>query len=795
MLAPISWLKDFVDIDCTPDVLSDKLVGIGFEVEEIIYQNKQATNVVVCKILSVDKHPNADKLSVCNVGIGNKNLQIVTNAKMTVGELVPVALDGAVLFDGTVIKAGELRGVKSDGMFCGGAELGLTNDDYEGASANDVLRLKGDLKLGNNVFDEIGHNDVILDVAITANRPDCNSIFKLSKEVAVALGKTWRAPATDFKTVDKKLDIDVEVLNDSLCPRYMAAGVENVKIFPSDQLIKKRLRAVGIRPINNIVDITNYVLTEIGQPMHAFDKRFLDGGKIVVRTAKNGEKITTLDGKENDLNDSVLVICDAKKPVAVAGIMGGEYSGIQDDTENIVFESARFARDKIRRTTKALNLHSESQARYEQGIDFSCQELGLKRALNLIYTTKSGDILSGMKDVKIDFEPSKTVKVTVQKLSDVLGIDVDKNVAKNIFDTLGLKTEIDGDTLVVNVPEERDDIAGANELAEEYIRVLGYGNVKPTLFKYSELIKGEVMPRLAFADKVRYRLAGLGLYEAVTYSFTTPKAFDMLRFDENDFRRNAVKLMNPLGEALSTMRTTLVHSMLEIVSSNLSKSNKEIALYEIGNIYIPKQLPLKELPDEIPTLCIALCGENEDFFTLKNVLEELARGLNVDVKAVKKSVSYLHDGRSAALVCGDVELGVFGEVHPTVAKSYSIGGTRVYVAEIDLSKLMSLSDDSVRVHELSRFPSMERDLAVVVDDEVVAGDLLDEIKAKNYENLEKIEIFDVFKSESIGQNKKSVALHFVFTSYEKTLVDATVNDIMKNVLSLLENKFGAKIRD
>lgn len=795
MLAPISWLKDFVDIDCTPDVFSDKLVGIGFEVEEIIYQNKQATNVVVCKILSVDKHPNADKLSVCNVGIGNKNLQIVTNAKMTVGELVPVALDGAVLFDGTVIKAGELRGVKSDGMFCGGAELGLTNDDYEGASANDVLRLKGDLKLGNNVFDEIGHNDVILDVAITANRPDCNSIFKLSKEVAVALGKTWRAPATDFKTVDKKLDIDVEVLNDSLCPRYMAAGVENVKIFPSDQLIKKRLRAVGIRPINNIVDITNYVLTEIGQPMHAFDKRFLDGGKIVVRTAKNGEKITTLDGKENDLNDSVLVICDAKKPVAVAGIMGGEYSGIQDDTENIVFESARFARDKIRRTAKALNLHSDSQARYEKGIDFSCQELGLKRALNLIYTTKSGDILSGMKDVKIDFEPSKTVKVTVQKLSDVLGIDVDKNVAKNIFDTLGLKTEIDGDTLVVNVPEERDDIVGANELAEEYIRVLGYGNVKPTLFKYSELIKGEVMPRLAFADKVRYRLAGLGLYEAVTYSFTTPKAFDMLRFDENDFRRNAVKLMNPLGEALSTMRTTLVHSMLEIVSSNLSKSNKEIALYEIGNIYIPKQLPLKELPDEIPTLCIALCGEKEDFFTLKNVLEELARGLNVDVKAVKKSVSYLHDGRSAALVCGDVELGVFGEVHPTVAKTYSISGTRVYVAEIDLSKLMSLSDDSVRVHELSRFPSMERDLAVVVDDEVVAGDLFDEIKAKNYENLEKIEIFDVFKSESIGQNKKSVALHFVFTSYEKTLVDATVNDIMKNVLSLLENKFGAKIRD
>ena len=795
MLAPISWLKDFVDIDCSPEILSEKLVGIGFEVEEIIYQNKQVSNVVVCKVLSIDKHPNADKLSVCKVSLGNKDLQIVTNAKMVVGELVPVALDGAILFDGTLIKAGELRGVKSDGMFCGGAELGLTDDDYEGASANDVLRLKGDLKLGNNVLDEIGFNDVILDVAITANRPDCNSIFKLAKEVAVALGKNWRAPATDFKTVDKKLGVNVEVLNNDLCARYMAAGVENVKIFPSNPLIKKRLRAVGIRPINNIVDITNYVLTEIGQPMHAFDKRFLDGEKIVVRVAKNGEKITTLDGKDNELNDSVLVICDANKPVAVAGIMGGEYSGIQDDTTNIVFESAKFARDKIRRTAKALNLHSDSQARYEKGIDFSCQELGLKRALNLIYTSNSGDILSGIKDIKVDFEESKTLKVPVQKLTDVLGIEVDKNVAKNIFDTLGLKTEIDGDVLVVNVPEERDDVVGANELAEEYIRVLGYSNVKPTLFKYSELIKGEVMPRLAFADKVRYRLAGLGLYEAVTYSFTTPKAFDALRFAEDDKRRQAIKLMNPLGEALSTMRTTLVHSMLEIVSANLSKSNKEIALYEIGNVYIPKELPLKELPDEIPTLCIALCGENEDFFTLKNVIEELARGFNVDVEAVKKKVSYLHDGRSASLVSNGEEIGVFGEVHPTVAKTYSMGGVRVYIAEINLSKFMALCDETVRVCELSRFPSMERDLAVVVADSVVAGDLVKAIKAENYDNLETIEIFDVFKSEVIGTDKKSVALHFVFTSYEKTLVDATVNDIMKKILSLLETQFDAKIRE
>ena len=792
MLAPISWLKDFVDIDITAEELSDRLVAIGFEVEEIIYQNRQATNVFVCKILSVEKHPKADKLSVCQVEVSGKKYQIVTNCKMEVGEYVPVALDSAVLYDGTVIKKGELRGVESDGMFCGISELGLTSDDVEGASADDVLRLKGKFKTGENVFDAVGYNDVILDVSVTANRPDCNSIYKLAKEVAVATKKTCRAPETEYKTSGEKYDFSVEVKNEELCPRYMTAGVKNVKIFPSDKKIKQRLRAVGIRPINNIVDITNYVLTEIGQPMHAFDRRYVEGGKIIVREANDGEKITTLDGKENNLTKDILVICDAVKPVAIAGIMGGEYSGIMPDTSEIVFESAKFKRDMIRREARFLNLHSDSQARYEKGVDFSSQELGLKRALNLIWKSGSGDILEGIIDKKVKFEPFKKLTVKTQKLSDILGIEVDAAKAAEIFNTLGLESVVKGDSIECKIPEDRDDIVGANDLAEEYIRVLGYGNIKPTLFQYSQLIKGEVMPHLAFADKVKNALSNLGLYEIVTYSFTSPKCFDMLRLSEKDYRRKCIKIKNPLGEAVSIMRTTLLHSILEIVASNESKSQKNLALFEVAKVYIPKKLPLTELPDEVNTLAVALSGEAEDFFTLKNVVEKLGKAVGVDFTFKKKVAPYLHDGQSAEVFVGDVSVGLMGQIHPLVAEEYAVSKT--FVCEINLDVLEKCSSSVIRVKDITKFPTVERDLAVVVDDIVIAGDMLDAIKGEGIPNLEKAEIFDVFKGAQVGENKKSIAFNFEFVSYEKTLVDAEVNDAMDRVLKLLETKFGAKIR-
>ena len=458
MLVPISWLKDYVDINVSIPTLAKKLVGIGFEVEDIIYQESQATNVVVGKIVKVEKHPNADRLRVTQIDVGTKTIQVVTNVPVEGGETIAVALDGAHLADGHDIKRGELRGVLSEGMLCGLEEVGVTEDDVQNQKTGDIIRFAEGTALGQNALKALGYDDVILDVSVTANRPDCNSIYKMAKEVAVALNTDCREPVIDYKVtlpgVNVSDMVSVDVRNQELCPRYMAAGVKNIKIFPSSQKIKSRLRAVGIRPINNIVDITNYVLIEIGQPMHSFDKRELTGGEIVVRNAKDGETIVTLDGKENKLNESMLVICDSDSPVAVAGIMGGANSGIQDDTNEVVFEAAKFARDNVRRTSRTLNLRSDSSARFEKGIDFASQEYGIKRALTLVYQSGSGDIVDGLIDVKVDYQSLREIPFTTKKIQEILGCKVPKNTLISILARLGIQVKQDGKQLVALVKED-----------------------------------------------------------------------------------------------------------------------------------------------------------------------------------------------------------------------------------------------------------------------------------------------------------------------------------------------------
>ncbi|MDD4840004.1 MAG: phenylalanine--tRNA ligase subunit beta [Clostridia bacterium] len=794
MKAPISWLNEYVEIDVTAETLAKKLVGIGFEVEGIEYQNKTATKVVVCKINEIDKHPNADRLSVCKIDIGSKILQIVTNAKMTVGELVPVALDGAVLVTGQKINAGELRGVHSDGMFCGGEELGLTNDEYVGASNNDVLRLNGEYKLGANVFDEIGFNDVILDVSITANRPDCNSIFKLAKEVAVALKKNWNAPSFEYSTKGSSVYdlVKVEVKNQSLCPRYMAAGVKNIRIAQSPLIIKKRLRAVGIRPINNIVDITNYILIELGQPMHAFDKRELAGEAIVVRNAKENETIVSLDGKLNNLKEDMLVICDAVKPVAIAGIMGGENSGIKEDTKEVIFESARFARDSIRRTSKALNLRSDSSARFEKGVDFALQEYALNRALHLICELDAGDVVEGVIDVSVEFEKFREIFFTMKKISQILGFTVRKQSLVPILRRLGIEVKDNGKELVAIIPGDREDMCGVNDIAEEFIRVYGFGHIPPTLFAHSEMTKGGRGAKIEFIDKVENTLASLGLSQIVNYSFTTPKCYDLLKFPQDSKVREAISLLNPLGEAVSIMRTTMVHSMIETISFNISKFNKTGKLFEVGKVYLPEKLPLEDLPKEEETLCLGIYGD-EDFFSLKSIIESLFNVLRIDIKLEKEQICYLHDGRSAKIFANGVEVGIMGELHPDVMENYDVS-QRLYVAELSLEKLFSLEKTEILCAPISRYPAVQRDLAVVLDSNIVAGDLIDLISNSKIKCLSKCQVFDVFESEAIGEGKKSVALSFEFVSYDKTMTDEEINEAMKKILSLLQRKFKAKIR-
>jgi phenylalanyl-tRNA synthetase, beta subunit, non-spirochete bacterial len=563
MKAPISWLNEFVKIDVTPEVLADKLVSAGFEVEEIIYQADNIQKVVSGRIIKIEPHPDSDHLLTCQINVGGRTLQIVTGAhNVNVGDIVPVALDGAKLPDGKRIYEGELRGVKSLGMLCSGKELGITDADYEGASVDGILILKPETVVGKNINDILGTNDVVLDVAVTANRPDCNSILGIAREIAAVLDKSCKQPVSSYTATPERISnlLDVHVEDVELCPRYIAKAVKNVKVTESPKIMQDRLKAVGIRPINNIVDITNYILIEIGQPMHAFDYNNIKGGKIIVRHAKNGETITTLDGAENKLDSSMLVIADTERALAVAGVMGGIDSGITEDTSTVVFESARFARDNIRRTARTLNLHSDSSARFEKGVDFLSQQIAIDRALTIIQANNWGTIISGTLDTNFNAVKVRTLNVPYKKINEILGIKVpvDKMVEK--LNRLGIKTTVKRRTLDSIIPAFREDIEGVNDLAEEIIRLYGYGKIKSTLFADGSHTRGGKSNKELNINTVKSALAAQGGHEIVTYSFVSPKTFDNLRLDKNDALRNAITVLNPLGEDVSVfvLRSSVV---------------------------------------------------------------------------------------------------------------------------------------------------------------------------------------------------------------------------------------------
>ncbi|MCM1394379.1 MAG: phenylalanine--tRNA ligase subunit beta, partial [[Eubacterium] siraeum] len=765
--------------------------------EEMRYQNKKVQNVVVGRIVEVSQHPHADRLRVTKIDVGSAVLQVVTNVPVVGGEVVSVALDGAVLSDGTTIKAGELRGVLSEGMLCGLEEVGITVDDVAGQTAGDILRFDDNAILGSSALDALGYNDVILDVGVTANRPDCNSIYKLAKEVAVALDTTCREPEIHYETAGGSIYdmVSVSVLNNELCPRYMAGGVKNVKIFPSSQKIKSRLRAVGIRPINNIVDITNYVLIEIGQPMHSFDRREIEGNRIIVRNAEDGEIIVSLDGKENRLDNSMLVICDSVKPVAIAGVMGGLNSGIKPDTNEVVFEAAKFARDNIRRTSRALGLRSDSSARFEKGIDFASQEYALKRALTLVYESGSGDIVDGIIDAKIDYAKEREITFTVQKLRDILGCAVPKDKLISILARLGISVREDGKSLVATVREDREDIVGVNDIAEEFIRVYGYRHIKPTLFKYATLTSGGVPDKLKVVDLIKDTLSACGLHESVTYSFTSPDFANKLHLPDDDKARNTIRLLNPLGEALSVMRTTLSHSMLETLVYNATHFNKEAALFEVARVYLPKSLPLEDLPVEEERLSIGAYGDNVDFYTIKSALEEVFSALRLKAEYKRSARPYLHSGRGADVVIDGKTVGFLGEIHPQVAREYGIDNIRVYLAEISVDEIFSEKNlEKPKYKAFSKFPTIERDLAVVVGDDVEAGSIIAAIENAKIKHLTDVKIFDTYKSAQIGENKKSVGISFSFSSLDRTLTDDEIAEQMSRILAALKRKTGAKIR-
>ena len=800
MKAPFSWLKDYVDIDITPAELEKKLFSCGLEVEETIYVGKNIDKIVVCKILECSKHPDADKLTVTKIDAGKYGiLQIITAAtNIFEGAIVPVALDGSTLNNGEKIKKGKLRGLLSEGMFCSGEELGITDDFYPGASVNGILIFNEEYPLGAEVKEVLNIDDVIFDINITANRPDCHSILGIAREVAAVLNKKVKEPDLSFNVsndISTKNTIKVSNLAPELCPRYMAKFVKDVKIGPSPMWLKKRLFSAGLRSINNIVDITNFVLLEIGQPMHAFDLNDLGGAEINVRTALDGEKITTLDEKEFTLNKNNLVICDATKPVALAGVMGGLNSGIKDDTKDIVFECAKFARDNIRKTSRALGQRSDSSSRYEKGIDANSAEVGLKRALNLIDTLNIGTISNDCYDFCFEKVENKVITTKISKINAVLGIEVPTDVIKDVLERLNFVVDICNDDITVTVPLYRDDIEDYPDLAEEVIREYGYEHITPTLLKTAKITAGGFNKEQKQAEDLKTLLTGYGFNEIITYSFVSEKEYDLFGFDKTSDEYKFIKILNPLGEDKEVMRTSLLPSLCRIIASNLNRKNLEGRLFELAKVYYPKSLPLTELPVEKTILSLGVFGQNEDFFTIKGVIEDLLSNFanGAKVKYLPCDKACMHPTRSAYLSVNDEIVGFFGELMPQLADKLDID-KKAYVGEIKFDELKKHFNDKIVFKQISKFPTIERDLAIIVDDKITCADIVDVITQAGGKYLESVKLFDVYKGGQISLDKKSLAFNLLFNAPDKTLSVEEIDQAINKILKRLRENVGAELR-
>ncbi|MBE6763076.1 MAG: phenylalanine--tRNA ligase subunit beta [Ruminococcaceae bacterium] len=795
MKISLNWLKRYVDIDVPVDVLCDKMVMSGFEVESIEDLSETMRNVVAARIVKLEKHPDADKLQICRMDIGGEELvQIVTGAdNVFEGAIVPAALHDSDLPNGMHIKKGKLRGVPSDGMLCSGEELCLKESDYPGAEVYGILILKDDIAPGTDMRDVLRLNDVVIDFKITANRPDCNSVLGVAREIAVALEKPFYQPEISYtvKGGDIRDHIDIEVTDYDLCPRYLGRVVKNLRIAPSPDWMKDCLKTAGVRPINNIVDITNYVMLETGQPMHAFDLRDIKGSRILVRRATDGEQMTTLDGKDHTLTSEMLVIADAQAPSCLAGIMGGLNSEIKDDTTDLFLECAKFRRDSVRRTARALGMRTESSARFEKGVDIHTVAYAMDRALQLIDELDAGDIIDGSIDRYEELPDARVLTVRADSISELLGVDVPHEAMVKILNNLCVETTLDNGVLTCKVPSFRDDIEGRADLAEEVMRIYGYDHIVGTPMRGS-VTRGKKLPERVKSDKIKTLLCANGVQEITTYSFIASKAIDILGLAENDPRRQAVVIKNPLGDEYSTMRTQLITSMLSVMATNYNRKASAVRLFEVSKLFVPKALPLTEQPLELPALSIGLYGEGESFFTLKGLLEQLFAAFELTVSYTRSDEPYLHPGRQAKVLCGETVIATFGELHPDCADTIGIG-TKAYVAQVELKTLFENETSLVLYKPLPRFPAVERDLALLCDASLPAADIETAIRAGGGKLLEDVRLFDVYQGAQIEAGKKSVAYSLWFRSNEGTLSDADIEPALRKIFKKLE-EIGCSLR-
>lgn len=795
MKVSLNWLKRYIDIDVPVKELCDKMTLAGFEIEELIDVSETMKNVVCGKILNIEKHPDSDHLLICQIDVGaDEPVQIVTGAgNVFVGAYVPAALHKSLLPNGMKITKGKLRGVPSNGMLCSGEELCLTEADYKGAGVYGIMILHGEPKPGTDMREILNMNDYIIDFSITSNRPDCQSVLGIAREVATVLQKEFNKPVPEYKTVGGDINeyISIENHNFDLCPRYYGRVVTNLRIKESPDWLKTCIKSAGMRPINNIVDITNFVMLETGMPMHAFNKKKVEGNKIIVRNATENEIIVTLDEKEHTLNSSMLVIADAKSPSCLAGIMGSFSSEIEDDTTELFLECAKFRRDNIRKTSRALGMRTEASSRFEHGVDINNVEYAMERALGLIYELDAGDIIDGSIDLNQGLPENRELNVSVKSVVDLLGVDIPAETMVNILNRLEIPTTLNNGILNCSVPSFRDDIEGKADIAEEVIRIYGYDHMQGKRMN-GVVSRGRLLPERIIDNKIKSVLISSGAREIATYSFIGSKAVNTLGIDENDWRSNGVKILNPLGDEYSTMRTQLVTSMLTTLSTNYNRKIDAARMFELSKIFKAKAIPLTEQPDETPMLCLGIYGDDEDFFTLKGIMEELYEALGMDVKFAVSDEVYYHPGRQAKIILNGKQIGVFGEVHPKISDKYDIN-TKVYAAELELVPVYNFNKEPIIFKPLPKYPSVSRDISLLCDKEILVGDLTDAIKTASGKLCENVMLFDVYSGSQIPDGKKSVSFSLTLRSSDATLTDEQVEKVMDKVFLKLSDA-GATLR-
>lgn len=807
MNTALSWIKAYVPgLTCTDQEYCDRMTLTGTKVEGFERMDKNLEKIVVGQIEKIEKHPDADKLIVCQVNIGSEVIQIVTGApNVKVGDKVPVVLDGGKVAgghdggplpeDGIAIKAGKLRGVPSNGMMCSIEELGSSKDMYPDAPDNGIYIFPDSVKVGDDAIEVLGLHDTVFEYEITSNRVDCYSILGIAREAAATFDKPFVPPVVEVKEAGDDVNnyIKVSIEDTDLCTRYCARVCRNIKIGPSPEWMQRRLAASGIRPINNLVDITNYVMEEYGQPMHAYDLSTIAGGQIIVRRAKDGDEFVTLDGQTRKLDNNVLMICDAEKEIGVAGIMGGENSMITDEVKTVLFEAATFNGPNIRKSAKRLGLRTEASGIFEKGLDPANAKAAIDRACQLIVELGCGEVVSGTVEEGLPIKPLRVLPFEPAKYNALLGTSVTEEQMLAIFKKLEVEVRDGKDGKELVIPSFRQDLVGRADMAEEVARFFGYDKIPTTLPK-GETTTGKLSFKLRIEQKARDIAEYCGFSQGMTYSFESPKVFNKLLLDADDKARAAITIANPLGEDFSIMRTLSLNGMLTSLSTNYNRRNKNVRLYELGNIYLAKSLPLTEQPEERMQFTLGMYGDG-DFYSLKGVVEEFFDCIGMKKRIVydpKAGKNFLHPGRQAKIVYEGEELGYIGEVHPAVCDNYAIG-TRAYVAVIDIMNVLDFASFDRKYEGIAKYPAVTRDISLEVPKNVLAGDIEGVIAQRGGKILESYQLFDLYEGDQIKDGYKSMAYSVTFRAKDRTLEESDVAGAMKKILNGLE-QLGATLR-